>query len=53
MNKLFSIFFYFSTVFFQTNDLSAQEINDWQRKAFPTAEGYGKYSIGGRAVDSH
>jgi len=48
MNKLFSIFFFYSIVFFQTNDLSAQEINALQSKAFPTAEGYGKYSIGGR-----
>jgi pectate lyase len=48
MNKLFSIFFFYSIVFFQTNDLSAQEINALQSKAFPSAEGYGKYSVGGR-----
>jgi pectate lyase len=48
MNKLFSIFFFYFIVLFQTNDLSAQEINDLQSIAFPTAEGYGKYSIGGR-----
>jgi pectate lyase len=48
MNKLFLIFFFYTIVFFQTNNLFSQEINDLQSIAFPTAEGYGKYSIGGR-----
>ena len=48
MNKLFLIFFFYSIVFFQTNNSFAQGINDLQSIAFPSAEGYGKYSIGGR-----